>query len=217
MSARTPITIGSAVGLTPAVGATLQRNAYNIDVLSRPFTCPRDKVKQLIPSAGTPDIFYNNLYSTGNYSLVENEGLQCTVTLEYKGLLNGALPDPVISTGLSTSSTSATGGDAGPPEDQRTWDILYFSPSRTYRYVANSEPRGPRFNSYISGAMGTPSMIYQQIRDGTGRPRSSVSNISLTAIAQISGFRADQVPGSKGPLFEVEEVWSGYIHLTPTS
>lgn len=209
-----PILIGSANGLTPATGATLQRNAYGIDVLSRPFTCPRSRVPGIIPAEGTADIFHRTLYATGNYSVVENEGLQCTVTVEYKGLMAG-IPDPIKSRGLSTSSVSATGGDSGPPEQQRTWEILYFSPSVSYKYVASGEPTGPRFGPEIKNA--APIIVTQTIRDGNGKPRASVGNISIVPVLRNSGFKAEMVPGSKGPLYEVEETWNGYFELKPSA
>jgi len=62
LSAKVPIFTGSASGLTPERGATMQKNAYGIDVLQRPFSCPRLLVASKVPAKGSADIFYHNLY-----------------------------------------------------------------------------------------------------------------------------------------------------------
>jgi hypothetical protein len=211
MAARPPVYAGSASGMTPSVGAEMQRNLFGIDALNRPFTCPRSLVQTSVPAVGTPDIFYPNLRATGYYSITEIEGQMCSVNVEYKGLLNGALPDALISSSLSTGSASATAGDSGAAEDQRTWEVVFYSPSRTFRYVLRSRPPSARYGWYAGLPSITPEVIFQSIKDGTGRNRSGAPGISQAVIGRLSAFNVAPVPGS--PLFECEETWQGVIEL----
>lgn len=211
MSAKTPIFTGSAGGLVPIPGALMTKNAFGIDVLPRPFHAPRSRVKSLVPARGTSDIFYPNLRATGNYTILENEGLTCVLTVEYKGILNNAIPDVLISSGLSTGSTSATSGSDGPAEDQRTWEIVYYSPTRTYRYVTNGRPSGPKYRDYKGGPVNSATIYTQSIKDGNGRPRGGTGTINLTYGAQLNGLVSNPVPGT--PYYENEEVWAGVIIL----
>lgn len=213
MPAKSPIQI-SVDRLVPQPGATMTKNAYGIDVLPRPYSCPRARVSSLIPKAGTPDIFYSNLRATGNYSVTESEGLICTVTIEYKGLLNNAIPDPLISTGMSSGSTSATKSDTGDATSQRTWEIVFYSPTQTFRYVSNGRPRSPRFSSYEGGPVAGPSIMTQSITDGNGRRRTSAPGITLIPRAELSAFSTIPVPGT--PYYECEETWRGVYLLRTT-
>ena len=211
MSAKIPIFLSSANVLTPLPGSTMTKNAYGIDVLPRQFSCPRAKVASAIPSKGSADTFYPNLHATGNYSVSEGEGLLVTVTVEYKGLLGGFIPDPLISTSLSTGQTSATNGDTGDPETQRTWEIVFYSPTQTFKYITSGKPTGPRFSDYKGGPVEGPSIMTQNITDGLGRRRSNASGIGLSNRAELSGMSANPVPGT--PYYEVEETWRGVFKL----
>jgi len=133
------------------------------------------------------------------------------VTLTYKGLLNGALPNPIVSDDITTSTTSATAGDSGDAADQRTWEIVFSSPARRFRYVASTRPSGPKFQTWVGGPVKSPSIITQSIRDGNGRPRASAPGIGQIFGAQLAGFTVDPVPGT--PYFECEEIWQGVIVL----
>lgn len=135
MSARAPITIGSASGLTPSPGATMQKNAYGLDVLQRPFSCPRSLVSSKVPAKGSVDIFYTNLRATGNYSVSEGEGLQCTITVEYKGLLNNIIPDALVSYG-STMKCVTFQREAG--GETRTYTVAYTSDVLEIKYIAQN-------------------------------------------------------------------------------
>ncbi len=127
------------------------------------------------------------------------------VDLNYIGTLNGALPDPLISDDLGTGAATQTIGDDGPPETQRNGSISFYSPQRTYRYIMDSRPTGPRFSDCVGGPVSNPSIRSFTITDGNGRRRSS--GISFTAGAELFGFVVDPVPGT--PFFECTETWSG--------
>lgn len=211
MNAPAPIFLGKSGILTPLPGSTMQKNAYGIDVLTRQFSCPRSKVSTAIPAKSSADVFYPNLRATGNYSVTEGEGLLCTLTVEYKGLLGGFLPDPLISTSLSTGQTSATSGDTGSADDQRTWEIVYYSPTQTFRYITNGKPSGPKFATYKGGPVAGATIQTQSITDGNGRRRAGASRISKSDVAELASMNSTPVPGT--PYYEVEEVWRGVIKL----
>jgi hypothetical protein len=214
MPAKLPILLGQSSFLTPMPGANMQKNAYGIDVLSRPFSVPRNKVASAIPAQRSADIFYPNLRATGNYSVSEGEGLLCTVTVEYKGLLNNFIPDPLISTGLSTGQTSATTGDTGNPDTQRTWEIVFYSPTQTFRYITSSNPAGSKFSS-VSSPIASPSILTQSITDGTGKRRADATGLSLTNHFEITTFTSNTVPGT--PFFENEETWRMVYQIKPNA
>ena len=211
MSAIDPRFLGSAARLVPLPGATMQKNAYGIDVLPRSFSCPTAQVESLVPAKGSRDIKYSNLFATGNYSVNEGEGLLCTLTVEYKGLLGGFIPDPLISTGLSTGQTSATHGDTGDADAQRTWEIVFYSPTQTFRYITNGKPNGPKYSTYAGGPVDGPSILTQNITDGNGRRRSGAAGIVLYDRAELSALSSTPVPGT--PYYEVEETWRGIYEL----
>ena len=212
MSAKPPILLSGANNLTPIPGSTMQKNAYGIDVLNRQFSCPREKVSSSVPAKASSDIFYPNLRATGNYSVNEGEGLLATLSVEYKGLLNNFIPDPLISTTLGTGQTSATTPDAD-PATQRTWEIVFYSPAQTFRYITNGRPSGPRFSTYKGGPVASPSIQTQVITDGEGRRCIGAPTIALKVVAQLAGFNANPVAGT--PYYECDETWKGVYLLVP--
>lgn len=212
MAGRAPVFAGSASGLTPLPGARVSVNPFGMSVLSRPYHAPRASAKSLVPSVGSIDIYYPNLRATGFYEIEEGEGLTCKLNVEFKGLIDGAIPDPLIGSDISTGSVSATSGDDGDAEDQRTWEVVFSSPRRIYNYITDGRPTGPRFNDYVGGPVDAPSIIYQSIRDGNGRPRGSASGISLSARATLASLTANPVPGTS--FYEVSEVWAGEFSMT---
>ena len=213
MAAKLPILLSGANNLTPLAGSTMQKNAYGIDVLNRQFSCPRSKVSSAIPAKASADIFYPNLRATGNYSVNEGEGLLATISVEYKGLLNGFIPDPLITYAMGTGQTSATNGDTGDPDTQRTWEIVFYSPTATYRYITNGKPLGPKYSTYKGGAVDSPEIQTQTITDGNGRRRIGAPTIALKVLAQLAGLNGTPVPGT--PYYEVDETWKGVYLLVP--
>jgi len=213
-NAKTPAFLGDSQLCIPLPGSTMQKNYYGIDVLNRQFSCPRSEVGNSIPPKASSDFFYPNLCATGNYSVNEGEGLMTTISVEYKGLLNNFIPDPLITYGMGTGQTSATNGDTGDAETQRTWEIVFYSPTATYRYITNGKPIGPKFSTYAGGAVASPTIQTQSITDGTGRRRISAPTIALQVIGQLAGFNASPVAGT--PYYECDETWRGVYILVPS-
>ncbi|HRJ71917.1 MAG TPA: hypothetical protein PLS03_06810 [Terrimicrobiaceae bacterium] len=212
MPAKSPIMTGSATGLTPSVGAIMTKNAFGVDVLSRPFTCPRNRVQQLVPKRGTQDLFYPNLRATGNYVIEEGEGMICSITLEYKGLLNGAIPDPVVSYGSLTKSVSLTrtrtlsGSDDQSGSTVYIYSVLYVTDVAKVQFVSDNLRTRPAIelskdafgyrilqSTYVVGSSPNAELVG---REGAGNPISpSISVIS-------DGVTRNRVPGT--PFYECE-------------
>jgi len=205
-----PILLAAANNLTPLPGATMTKNAYGIDVLSRKFSCPRSKVASSVPAKGSADIFYPNLRATGNYSVQEGEGLLTEIMVEYKGLLGGFLPDPLIT--YSLGSGSASGTDDDPlidPEDQRSVSAIFTSPSCEWKYISQSPVLAP--TQYFTGA--SPYIISYEALDKTGARRSGWGRLRMVYESYADGLTCSQVPGT--PFFEVSEKWKSQIKFVP--
>lgn len=211
MSAKPPIFTRDFRALVPQEGATLSVSAFGLDVLQRPFLTLAEGAESRVPSKGTADIVHTQLRATGAYSKTVREGLMCLVTVEYKGLIRGALPDALISTSMTTGSATATAGDSDIIRaTQRTWDILFYAPSITFRYITTSRVTAPKYG--ISGGL-QPHIFYQTIRDGNGRRRTSATNIIKQTREELRVLNSTPVPGT--PYFENEETWARIITLEP--
>lgn len=134
------------------------------------------------------------------------------VTLSYVGTLNGALPDPLIYDDFSSGAGSQTAGDDGDAEDQRTWSITFYSPTRRFRYITDARPKSPKFNDYSGGPLPFPVIRSSVIVDGNGRYRSSSAGASWTPAAVLQSFPVSPIEGT--PFFECEENWVGsYLEI----
>lgn len=203
----------ATVGYIEATWPRFSKTDYGLDVAQVVMSGPSTKLQSYLISLRQGTVMAG--YSFMFLSTWDSDHHQTfpPVTLTYKGLLNGALPNPLTYDDFSSGTTSATKGDSGDAADQRTWEILFSSPVRRYRYITNVRPTGPKFSaSAASGPAGHPSVITQSIRDGNGRPRSSAPGIGFLYGAQLQGFSVEPIPGT--PYFECEEVWAGVFVLS---
>lgn len=201
MSAKVPVFTGNANGLVPAVGAVMKKNAFGIDVLTRPFTCPRAKVQNLVPKKGTADIFYPRLKATGNYSITEKDGLMCSIDVEYKGLLNGVIPDPILS---YSKTTGSLGYDAEAGGEQRSYNCVYQSDVLQFHFV-NDKPKPPASVRAPSGGGLTYNFLISQFTVNSG-PRKGESFFgnppNVSAVPVVASQNYASVPGT--PFYEGE-------------
>lgn len=126
-----------------------------------------------------------------------------TVTLRYKGLINGRIPDPRYSDSTSQKSTSVTTTVGG---EERTYDILYVSPQVVMRYITNT--RGFSQMPVLTG-LGVPLIFASSYVDpSTGRRRSgNPSGISMYGLIESK----NQEPIDGTPWFETEVTASGVV------
>ena len=183
----------------------MNKNAFGIDVLNRPFLAPRDRAQSLVPKAGTKDIFYSNLRATGNYSIEEGEGLMCELTVEYKGLLNGAIPDPILVYGNVTKATSLehTSGN-----ESRTYNVSYVSDSLTTNYITNT--RNQTFPK-SDLPFGFQYLILQSIYTVTSgsdsrKGNTYAGNPPVSVSITLDSITRNQVPGT--PYWECSQTQS---------
>jgi len=213
--AATPIFAGSSTGLVPLPGAVMTKNAYGIDVLSRPFYAPRASVGSYVPSAGTADIVYSNLKATGNYSITEDEGLTCKILVEYKGLLSGSIPEPLHSSGLSSGCASGSSVNTD-VWAVRNLTMVFASPAKTKRYIAEGGAYGPPSVPDSSGVVLDHAWaLVKHITDGTGRIAYGDTGLEYSYETQISNFTANPVPGTI--YYECEATWKAIIVISTSA
>jgi len=125
------------------------------------------------------------------------------VTLHYKGLLSGKIPDPKISFSNATKSTTITAKNSN--DDDVTYDILYISPQVIYKSVLNTKKGGaPSYD--FAGDVTIRSSIYTD--PDTGQRRGGFPpNLKFRQSVENDVF--DPVYGS--PYFERETTVSGVI------
>ena len=209
MSAKAPIYLDGATGLVALPGASMTKNAFGIDVLNRPFYAPRSTLASLIPTAGTADIMYSNLKATGNYTVIEEEGKTCKVSVEYKGLLSGTLPSPLFSNGLLSGTASKTNNERA-ADWIRSVDIVFMSPSQTKRYIADSTVSGATDLPDNTGfTMGAAFPIKIVITDYYGRRATDLHGLSWSTDLQIASFASNPVPGTI--YYECEAVFKSIL------
>jgi len=126
------------------------------------------------------------------------------VTLQYAGLRNGALPDVIVSSEISSGSGSQTSDDSE-PADQRTWSVSFISPVAKYRYITDRRPATSRYG-YGTPVLG-PTNRSSVIVDGNGRRRSGAAGLTFTPVGALQSFTVNPVEGT--PFFECEESWIG--------
>lgn len=208
MSSKSPLFLGSAGAMTPMPGALMTKNAYGIDVLPRQFHCPRSLVQSKIPSQGSPDFFYPNLKATGNYTILETEGLSCILTVEYKGLVNNVIPPVLVSYGVSTKTASISRVVSS---ETRAYSIVYQTDVVTAKYITSGLSFRPSF-SVTNYAYRIITSVYtvESSGDSTRLGRVFLGSPSAPTIISVSdGVRRLPVPGT--PFYECEESWSYLI------
>jgi len=150
-----------------------------------------------------------------------------TVTLSYKGLLNGVLPKPIASNSESLQSTTITcaitttdtvesGGKTLTLSGNATRSIQYIANQTEWKYVSNQRVDGGT-QTEITGR--SPIVLYSVIRDEnasdadgnkfplvfTGQNAPGIYVVALTPaeIIQQTAFECQIVPGT--PYFEISE------------
>ena len=127
-------------------GATIQKNEFEVDVLTRTF---EGRTSLLSGFLGTklkyvPDETYPSMNLT-EYTATELEGGMSRVVITYKGLI-GPAPTPTVVDQTQLQSVQLTTNN---PDDGYI-DVQYYAPTSTYRYVLASYENSPKYSAVNS-------------------------------------------------------------------
>ena len=182
------------------------KTAWGLDTVSVKWRGPATGYKAFVDALeqGTVLSEYPKMYLT-TWSGDHHHAFPA-VTLVYTGLLSGDLPDVLVSDDGGISTASQTDDSAAEPSDQRTHEVVFYSPTRRYRYAAEERVETSQYSDWEGGAVDAPNIIYQRIKDGTGRNRAT-SGLSWTPVGRLQGIHCNPIEGT--PFFECEETWQG--------
>jgi len=178
------------------------KNEWGTDVLTRRVQGRADKLRQYLNALRQGDTFseYQGFYLQ-TWSPDENPVFP-TVTLVYKGLLNG-IPNPRNSSSKSERSGTVTATQGG---EERTYDFLYITSNVTERKITNSES-APAFTASVPAPSITQS-AYTVTSSGTRRGGSPPGS-SISIRASLVGQNKEPIFGT--PYWEWETTYAGII------
>lgn len=178
------------------------KNEWGMDVLNRDFSGRADKYENFIKGLKQGDSFS---FSGGQFYLQtwssQPHRSFPVVTLSYKGLLSGKVPDPVFESDTSPKSCTKTVTSGSSP---RTYEITYISTQKIWRYITND-----------GGTIPPPELTYDLPQivtsfyvDDDGKKKSGMP-AGITIIGIVEGNRKSKVFGT--PFWENQVTASGVI------
>lgn len=215
--------------LTLLPGSVVTNNDIGIDTLSRPFFGFTDEIYNLLPKEGDPDEYFPSMRRT-TYSVTEGRGRMSVANVVYAGIIDDALPNPVVEGGWTESSAQlavrqsdrfangsssiyggtmhlAPGKENTTPEDLQDdndataeANITYHTPVTTFKYITRKRPTGPRFRGVLLS--GTADFSVVEIR-----PASIRGTILYVRQIRTVEFQTTKI----GAYFQVMEKNQGYL------
>jgi len=173
----------------------VSKNEFGVDVLTIRYRGPAFALDTYLATLNQGDVCADDSRFFLQFWSVEESPTYPTVTLTYKGLVNG-IPEEMASDDTSMQSLTVTTDT--PSNASR--EMQFWATQTSYNYIADGRPSGPTYDSTSTGR--DPVIFSSVIRDGDGNiyygnaPIALVTALTPAIIDLVTGYSANPIYGT---------------------